>query len=143
MALISTEENAEFEVPKSFASCSGSNGTATQCIHVGGQVSCLRNTMKKRNQISSQCTCQAMVEYILKLNGSFNQLVYNSSMNLEILSNDKGKAQGWPRLVIHCSSLCRTLVRIEYLHMLYTIDFCDQKLWDAECLVRMRRELNN
>ena len=33
MALISTEENTEFEVPKSFVSCLGSNETAT-CFYL-------------------------------------------------------------------------------------------------------------
>ena len=33
MALISTEENTEFEVPKSFVSCLGSKETAT-CLYL-------------------------------------------------------------------------------------------------------------
>ena len=71
------------------------HGSQWQCIQVGGhhnhirdRVFCLRDTMK-RNQMSSQYACQAMVEYTLKLNRSFDQLVHNFHIDLEILSNKK------------------------------------------------------
>ena len=38
-------------------------------------------------------------------------------------------------------SIARTFK--EYLHMFYMINFCDQNLWDVECLVRIYRVLNN
>ena len=41
-------------------------------------------------KISSQYTCQAVVEHTLKLNTSFNQLVHNSRIDLAILSHNKG-----------------------------------------------------
>ena len=44
----------------------------------------------RSGKISSEYTCQAMVEYPLELNISFNQLVHNSRIDLAIFSNDKG-----------------------------------------------------
>ena len=77
------------------------------------------------NEMSSQYACQAMVEYTLKLNRSLKQIVHNFHIDLEILWKKKCMAQGWPRWIIRHSSLSRTDVRKEYLHMFYTIDFCD------------------
>ena len=85
------------------------SGSQWQCTHVGqdseirNRVPCLFNTTK-RSQISSRCTCHAMVEYTLKSNRSFKQLAHNSRIDLEILWNNKNAVRRWPSLVIHHGS---------------------------------------
>ena len=39
------------------------------------------------------------------------------------------------------ATLSHTHVETEYFHVIYMINFFDQKLWDVDCLVR--RALNN
>ena len=44
---------------------------------------------------------------------------------------------------IHLAPLSHMHISNGYSPMLYMIDFCDQKLWDVKCLVRMRRALTS
>ena len=48
-----------------------------------------------------------------------------------------------PDCLIHLSSLTPTHDETEYFRIFYTILIFDQKLWDVECLVRMRRALSD
>ena len=96
------------------------HGSQWQCIQVGGhhshvhdRVSCLRNTTK-RNQISSQFTCQAVVECTLKLNRLFNKLVHNSCVDLEIVSNNKDSARmAWIGNPLQFPSVALTLEEMQ------------------------------
>ena len=99
------------------------HGSQWQCIQVGGQhshvrdrVSCLRDTTKQ-NQMSSQYACQAMVEYALKLNRSFDQLVHNFRIDLEILSHKKrcGTKMAQMDHPLQLPSVAQTLERSVYI----------------------------